>query len=415
MRICIHRGTNEIGGNCVEIESQGKRLVLDVGLPLDAPDDETLPLHPIPGFEASDPSLLGVLITHPHQDHYGLAHRLPDETNFLIGEAAQAILAASALFSTAGVKLKVTTPLVNRHPIHLGPFTITPFLVDHSAYDSYAVLIEADGERLFYTGDFRAHGRKGTLTHSLINHPPKNVDILLMEGTCIGRSGGEHAFPSEDDLVSQLTEIFKNTKGMPLFWCSGQNIDRLVTIFKACRKAGRQFILDVYTAEVLRATGNNRLPQADWDGIKVFLPFHQKWKIMEQQAFGVASRYYQSRIFPENFAQAAPKSVLLFRPSMVAELEKADCLRDCCVVASVWEGYINAPNNQRFRHWINDRSIPLHHCHTSGHASVTDLQRLRQAFPKAIAVPVHLTNRNQFSTLFDNVQLPQDGEWWSVK
>jgi ribonuclease J len=100
---------------------------------------------------------------------------------------------------------------------------------------------------------------------------------------------------------------------------------------------------------------------------------------------------------------------------MVAELEKADCLRDCCVVASVWEGYINAPNNQRFRHWINDRSIPLHHCHTSGHASVTDLQRLRQAFPKAIAVPVHLTNRNQFSTLFDNVQLPQDGEWWSVK
>jgi hypothetical protein len=46
---------------------------------------------------------------------------------------------------------------------------------------------------------------------------------------------------------------------------------------------------------------------------------------------------------------------------------------------------------------------------------VTDLQRLRQAFPKAIAVPVHLTNRNQFSTLFDNVQLPQDGEWWSVK
>src|SRR6516225_5306000 len=129
MRICIHRGTKEIGGTCVEIESHGKRLVLDVGLPLDAPADETFPLHPILGFEASDPSLLGVVISHPHQDHYGLAHRLPDETNFLIGEVAQAILAASALFSPAGVKLKVSTPLVDRTPIHLGPFTITPYLV----------------------------------------------------------------------------------------------------------------------------------------------------------------------------------------------------------------------------------------------------------------------------------------------
>jgi len=34
MRFCIHRGTHEIGGTCVEIEAQGKRIVLDIGLPL---------------------------------------------------------------------------------------------------------------------------------------------------------------------------------------------------------------------------------------------------------------------------------------------------------------------------------------------------------------------------------------------
>ena len=45
-------------------------------------------------------------------------------------------------------------------PVTLGPFTITPLLVDHSAYDAYALLIEADGQRLFYSGDFRGHGRK---------------------------------------------------------------------------------------------------------------------------------------------------------------------------------------------------------------------------------------------------------------
>ena len=39
MRIRIHRGTKEIGGTCIEVESKGKRIALDVGLPLDAPDD----------------------------------------------------------------------------------------------------------------------------------------------------------------------------------------------------------------------------------------------------------------------------------------------------------------------------------------------------------------------------------------
>jgi ribonuclease J len=33
MRVCIHRGAHEIGGTCIEIEAQGKRLVLDIGPP----------------------------------------------------------------------------------------------------------------------------------------------------------------------------------------------------------------------------------------------------------------------------------------------------------------------------------------------------------------------------------------------
>jgi mRNA degradation ribonuclease J1/J2 len=54
MRFCIHRGTQEIGGTCVEIESQGKRLVLDVGLPLDDVAAATMDLHPVPGFDKPD-------------------------------------------------------------------------------------------------------------------------------------------------------------------------------------------------------------------------------------------------------------------------------------------------------------------------------------------------------------------------
>ena len=41
VRVCIHRGAKQIGGTCIEIESQGKRLVLDIGQPLDCPDPES--------------------------------------------------------------------------------------------------------------------------------------------------------------------------------------------------------------------------------------------------------------------------------------------------------------------------------------------------------------------------------------
>src|SRR5208283_78889 len=91
MRVCIHRGTKEIGGTCVEIESRSTRIVLDVGLPLDVTTPDEIPLHPISGFKTPDASLLGVIISHPHQDHYGLAYRLPDQTLFLIGKAARSI------------------------------------------------------------------------------------------------------------------------------------------------------------------------------------------------------------------------------------------------------------------------------------------------------------------------------------
>ncbi len=36
MRVCIHRGSKQIGGSCVEVESHGQRLLIDLGLPLDA-------------------------------------------------------------------------------------------------------------------------------------------------------------------------------------------------------------------------------------------------------------------------------------------------------------------------------------------------------------------------------------------
>lgn len=316
MKVCIHRGSKEIGGTCIEIESQGKRLVLDVGQPLDCPNPDEIDLPAVTGFKEEDASLLGVVISHSHLDHYGLAHRLPESTPFLMGAAAERIIKAVADFTPSGGTFENVIHLENNKPINLGPFVITPFLVDHSAYDAYAVLVEADGKRLFYTGDLRGHGRKSSLFERLVAYPPADVDVLLMEGSTIHRQGTEAGFKSEDDLELELAEIFQTTPGMPLLWCSGQNIDRLVTVFKAARRSNRSLIIDMYTAHILKATGNDSLPQAHWPGVRVFLPYFQKQRIIRWKQFELPKQYSHYRIYPENLAAVKDQSAMLFRSSM---------------------------------------------------------------------------------------------------
>jgi len=414
MKVCIRRGAKQIGGTCIEIESQGKRLVLDIGLPLDSQDPLSVAMPRVTGLQTPDESLVGVVLSHPHLDHYGLAFRVSKAIPFLMGEAAERILAAAAVFTLSGAKFDHVVHLVDRRPITLGPFTMTPFLVDHSAYDAYAVLVEADGKRLFYTGDLRAHGRKGKLFERLVAHPPTGVDVLLVEGTTIGRQDASEHYQTEDELEDDLVPIFRAASGMPLVWCSGQNIDRIVTVYKAAKKARRQLIVDMYTAHILKATGNPRLPQASWSDMRVFLPKFQKARIKRQHDFALAKEYRPFRIFPEELTEMAGRSVMLFRPTMCQDVEQADCLAGAELVYSMWDGYLKDEKTKPFLAWLKERGIPMHKCHTSGHAPLFDLQRLRKAFGTAVAVPVHCAEPDVFAKRFDGVTVHGDNEWWDV-
>ena len=98
MRICIHRGAKEIGGSCVEIESQGQWLLLDLGLPLDAENNDPKYLPDIKGLDGNDPSFLGILISHPHVDHFGLLSHISEDIPVGMGPAARRILKVAAPF-----------------------------------------------------------------------------------------------------------------------------------------------------------------------------------------------------------------------------------------------------------------------------------------------------------------------------
>ena len=415
MRIRIHRGTKEIGGTCIELEAAGKRIALDVGLPLDAPETGHERLLPdVRGFREDDGSLLGVVISHPHQDHYGLARHIRPEVPVYIGRDANNILKAASAYVPNGYFFATPRFIADKTPLEIGPFRITPFLVDHSAFDAYSLLVEADGKRVFYSGDFRGHGRKMALFESLIAHPPKDIDLLLMEGTTIGRTGSSEGFATEEDLEQEFVRAFKETKGIHFVWTSSQNIDRIVTVFRAAKRTGRALIIDLYTAVVLEATGKDTIPQSCWEEVKLYTPQSQRVHIKKHALFDDLRRHGSERIYREQLPKLAGRSVMLFRPMMMRDNGVRAVLDDARLSYSMWEGYLKDGYGRRVVEWIEERGIGWRMIHTSGHASVADLKRLASAIAPRTLVPIHSFETGRFGEFFENVVQKQDGVWWEV-
>lgn len=414
MKVCIHRGSKEIGGTCIELESQGQRIILDIGSPLDCTVSEAA-VPEISGIQNHDESLLGIIISHAHLDHYGLLSSISQDIPILIGNGAKKIINATTFFFPANSpKLNNCIRLEDQKLISLGPFSITAYLVDHSAYDAYGILIEADRKRLFYSGDFRGHGRKGRLLNRIISDPPENINALLMEGTTLSRVTSKMEYPSEDDLEYRFLQLINDTKGAALVWAAAQNIDRLVTIYKACRKTNRLFIVDMYTASILRAIDNPKLPQPGWRQFKVFLPWRQKKAIRDRKLFEFAKSFSSSRVYPEQLKALSERSVILFRPSMVIDLEKADCLANASLIYSLWPGYLKEKRLGWFKDWMTKNKISLYHCHTSGHAPIFDLQRFAKAIKPDKLVPIHTFEPSLYQEYFKNIEIQNDGQWWTI-
>ena len=90
----------------------------------------------------------------------------------------------------------------------------------------------------------------------MVKRPLGDLDVLLMEGPLSAGRG--------------------QTKGLHFVWTSSQNIDRLVTIFRAATRTGRVLLIDLYTAVVLEATGRDSIPQSDWDDVRFYIPQRQR-------------------------------------------------------------------------------------------------------------------------------------------
>jgi ribonuclease J len=409
MKVTILKGSHEIGGTCIQLSSGKTSLLLDAGLPLSA-DSQPVDLSRL--------TVDALLVSHPHQDHIGLMASLPPGTPVYIGKLARSLIDATQVFLGKDRYALDFHDFKAWQPFTIGDFTITPYLVDHSATDAYAFLIEAEGKRLFYSGDLRSHGLKGILFENLVKRPIRDIDVLFLEGTKLGRSND--LFPDERSVERTIFQTIQHQKNISFLLSSSQNIDRIVSAFRACRRSGKILVIDIYTAwvlEQLRKITENT-PAMDWPEVRVFAKYgHDERLKANPEYFGdFRKRLYRHRVTREEL-YATPESFLYF--GKMSDFRRINKFKNAetpvNVIYSQWLGYIDGKHIDQFGSdkisaFRSDPAINFVYAHTSGHAPVDDLKRLAEALKPKMLIPIHTEHGEDFSHIFANVVTHNDGE-----
>ena len=378
MNITIHRGKNQIGGNIVELATESTRILLDVGLEL---DDDEIRLPKIDGlFENA--AFDAVFISHYHGDHLGLVYYIDKSIPVYIGEASYRIVKAADEYK-GNKTIEPDGFIHNGKPIHVGDITVTPYLCDHSAFDSYMFLCEANGETVLYTGDFRSNGRKSL--DRLLKALPDKVDKIICEGTTLSRAASTSL--SEAELERKAVELFRNTSGPIFVMQSSTNIDRIVTMYRSAKRSGRIFLEELYMAEVASAAGEN-IPNPNFDDVYAFItnPSHHD-ELTKYRRMG------KERIANSKFVMCVRSSMLHYLQGLSEKMDFSGGL----LVWSMWNGYCKQESTQKFLNECEEMGLSIVELHTSGHADPDTIKALIDHVNPDEIIPIHTENAAWFS------------------
>jgi ribonuclease J len=409
LSLTVHRGTQQIGGSCIEIaHPHGDRIILDAGRPLDAPEGTTglLPAS----LDRSRPAT--VLISHPHQDHWGLIEELPSEWPIWTGSGSAKLIAITGEITRRPFSRKFETWTSRSGPFAVGAFTVTPILIDHSAFDAYMLLIEAAGKRILYTGDFRRHGRKSVLVDRIMAKPPPDIDVLLTEGTNLG---SEKPVKTEDEIEHDFAALFNRTAGRVFVTWSGQNIDRTVTLYRAAKRTGRTLAIDLYTADVLdRITEGTGLPRVGFPNLKVVVTGGLGSNYRKQGREDFVARMAANGISARRLEGS--HHVVMLRRGLIRDYQRAGVVptADDAFNFSMWRGYLSDPYHSEALEWCQTAGAEIAYIHTSGHASPADLRAFAGAVRPKMVVPVHGVKWDEESHGFGVIHRLGDGEAMTI-
>lgn len=409
MRVRIARGANQVGGSCIELECDGSRIVLDAGMPMGVVPLGRELLPDVPGlWGPGDGSLLGVVISHAHPDHIGLADLIDDGIPIYVGARAAAICRETRFFAPSALDLRSTQPLADGVPVHLGPFTVTPLAVDHGIDDAFALLVESGGKRVLYSADLRGHGHDTQCLDRLAQRAAA-VDVLLLEGTRIGRGLPGTDEPTEADVEEAFALRMADAPNAVIVLSSGQNLDRVASVVRAAERAGRTAVLDLYVATLWSATGRPWPTNA-----RVRLARSQRYRVMTSGDFERTRAVRHVRIYDDELVRRARELVIVPRTSALEELEDLGVLLNADVLWSMWSGYLSQDAMAPVLRVFKRNGAMVYPTHASGHASPEDLRRFVEELRPARVVPVHTDCPQKMASVIDGAELRGDGEWWSV-
>ena len=420
MDIKIHRGLEQIGGCITEISTATSRIFIDmgqnlpgVGEPTTAEEDRQM-VEDI--FAQNRKEHEAVFYTHSHEDHIGLFRYVPEGVPQFIGEGAKEIMIAKNE-SIIDTILKVN--MVNRfklktddkpeekaaeeqaatrapnhngmlqrlkafntwqrpkphtapRPIEVGDIRVTPFFCSHSAYDCYMLLIEADGKRIWHTGDFREHGYLGKGLMPTIRHYATDIDILITEGTMLGRTDQCIHEREVSRRMALAMEAFKYV----VVLASSTDIERLASIKQAARLAKK----DYYISNRFMKKTMSIFTRREASNSKGLFDFHPK-----TLKAGILGRMMCKR----GFVFIATASQLTYVKNFCKGINPSEVL----LIYSAWDGYYKDPEQAKanpFYKQFRDAFDNVVDIHTSGHADRETIARVITAInPKEAIIGIH--------------------------
>jgi len=248
---CPLGGSGEIGMNmnlfAYGKPSEHKWIMVDIGVTF---ADDTLPgidlIYPDPGFiiDRKD-DLLGIILTHAHEDHIGaIAHLWPKLKCKIFATPFTALLIREK-FKEKHIDITNDLKIVDLNgTINLDPFKIEYITLTHSILEPNGLRIETPAGVILHTGDWKVD--PNPLIGDKINSDrlkqigKEGVLAMICDSTnvfSIGRSG------SELDVRKSMVNIMSRLKKRIIVTSFASNVARMETIFYCAEKTGRQIAL----------------------------------------------------------------------------------------------------------------------------------------------------------------------------
>ena len=376
---------HQIGG-CVTVIAYGDtKIVIDYGKSLSAGGrlQESI--------DWEEERVDAVFFTHYHGDHTGRLDEIPDRVPLYMGAVTRdviinihshlsiyekdnnehaAIISRLAAIPPERLLRADRTVSVG----HAGAcIRVTPYVVDHSAYEAHMLLVETPDKVILHTGDFRGHGYIGDDGRTMLRvidkyvrrYGARDVDVLITEGTMMGRQDGE--IMTEAELKRRAESLFKDNPYVFLI-CSSVNLDSLASFYHAMRKSrpySAMYGSRYFTEQLsyLCKTASKRSSVYDLEKRYPYLAGDKG-----SEAFIQKQRAQRQLMLRNGF-------ITVIRPEERYEEWVAPFMdRDPLFVYSMWNGYLDETGypDACNREWISfqkrhkDRWVSLH---TPGHAS----------------------------------------------